>query len=358
MTPRENLINVLLRKGYTTVPTKFYLCPDLCRQFQEKTGSSEDYNDYFDMPSREIELPSLPDQQQIDWTKYYDIDLLDGVIFDDWGVAHEPGGAAAMHMTRMRHPMATFDSLEQMQAYPFPDFSTVDTAPLVAKVKDYHARDLAVFGAMECTIWETSWYLRDMSVLMVDMMSDDESATWLLDKVTEIACMRAAMFAKCGVDVLRIGDDVGMQQALMMSEDFYRQFLKSRLAQVIQAAKAVNPDIIIQYHSCGYVQPLIGDFIEAGIDVLNPFQPECMDFQEVHREYGDIVSFCGTIGTQSTMPFGSPEDVKKEVIKNLDIAGSKGGLLCCPTHLLEPEVPWDNIMAYLDACKEYESAGG
>ena len=78
-----------------------------------------------------------------------------------------------------------------------------------------------------------------------------------------------------------------------------------------------------------------------------------MDFKEIHEKYGAQISFSGTIGTQKLMPFGTPEEVKKEVIRNLDIATEKGGLFCCPNHLLEPEVPWENIEAYVVACNEY-----
>ena len=78
------------------------------------------------------------------------------------------------------------------------------------------------------------------------------------------------------------------------------------------------------YHSCGYVEPFIPHLMEAGVDVLDPVQPECMDFAKIHAEYGDVLSFHGTLGTQSTMPFGSPQDVRDVVFRNLDIAGAKG----------------------------------
>lgn len=100
--------------------------------------------------------------------------------------------------------------------------------------------------------------------------------------------------------------------------------------------------------------PLIDDFIEAEIDVLNPVQPECMDFKDIHAEFGDRVSFWGTIGTQTTMPFGTPSEVKEAVHRNLKIAGPQGGLLCSPTHLVEPEVLWENILAYINACKTFK----
>ena len=124
---------------------------------------------------------------------------------------------------------------------------------------------------------------------------------------------------------------------------------------MIQTAKAVNPDILISYHSCGYVEPFIPELIEVGVDILNPIQPECMDFKDIFDKYKRQISFNGTIGTQKLMPFGTPEEVKKEVKRNLDIAGEKGGLFCCPTHLLEPEVPWENIEAYVNACNNYKT---
>jgi uroporphyrinogen decarboxylase len=353
VTPRENLLSLLRRQGYKTAAVKFKLCPHLCEVYKQKTASELSYEDYFEMPMREIEFPRPAGQENIDWRRYYPYELKEGVTFDEWGVAHEPGSKEAAHMTRMRHPMAGFDSLEQIQAYPFPDFAAVPTGPIKKEVDSVHRRGLAAYGTLEMTIWEAAWYLRDMTKLMMDMAANDTKAVWLLEKVTELACIKAAAYARCGVDVLTLGDDVGMQSALIMSREFYRRFLKGRLARVIKAAKAIKPDIIIQYHSCGYVTPLIEDFIEAGIDVLNPVQPECMSFAEIHSRFDDRLSFSGTIGTQTTMPFGSPQDVRDIVFRNLTIAGPRGGLVCCPTHLLEPEVPWENILTYVQACRDF-----
>jgi uroporphyrinogen decarboxylase len=100
---------------------------------------------------------------------------------------------------------------------------------------------------------------------------------------------------------------------------------------------------------------MIPYLIEAGVDVLNPVQPECMDFKEIHAKYGDRLSFHGTIGTQTTMPFGTPEEVREAVFRNLEIAGRNGGLFVAPTHMLEPEVPIENVVAYINACREFGS---
>ena len=266
-------------------------------------------------------------------------------------MAHEPGSAAAYHMTYMHHPMEDFDSVEQVAAYPLPVYP--DSPTQTEQVRALHAADRAVIGEMQCTIWETAWYMRGMENLMCDMLSGDPVAEALLDRVTDIAVRRAVNYATAGADGLFLGDDIGMQRTIMMSEGLYGEWLKPRLRRVIDAARAVNPDIIVFYHSCGHVTELIPQLIEAGIDVLNPVQPECMDFEEIHDRFGDRLSFHGTIGTQSVMPFGTPEDVRRAVFRNLDIAGARGGLFVCPTHLLEPEVPVENVVAYIQACVDY-----
>jgi uroporphyrinogen decarboxylase len=186
------------------------------------------------------------------------------------------------------------------------------------------------------------------------MAMEDEKAVFLLDKITDLACFRTKKYAAAGADIIAMGDDVGMQETIMMSKGMYTTWLQPRLKKVIDAAKTVKPDVIVQYHSCGHVTELIPEFVAAGIDVLNPVQPECMDVMEIFSQHKDSLSFNGSLGTQTTMPFGTPQEVKDTVKRNLDAMGEQGGLLCCPTHVLEPEVPWDNIEAYVEACRNYK----
>lgn len=355
MTARENVLSLLRRQGYESAPVEFALCPSLEQTYREMTGGTVPYHEYFNFPTRFVAGPRLP-ERKIDWLQFYPDGLKAGASIDPtWGIAHEPGSEAAKHMTYMRHPLQQMDSLEQLQAYPFPDFTQATTGHMVEQVDAIHQQGLAAVGSMACTVWETAWYLRSMEELMMDMISEDEKATFLLDTITNAACISAVSCAQAGVDMLQLGDDIGMQSRIMMSETLYREWLKPRLTRVIRAAKTIKPDIIIFYHSCGYVRPFIDDLIESGVEVLNPVQPECMDFAEIHEEFGDRLSFHGTLGTQTTMPFGTPAEVKRMVHRNLDIAGEAGGLFCCPTHLLEPEVPWANIEAYVEACREYRS---
>lgn len=354
MTERANFFSLIKRTGYERIPVLYDFCPYL----QETCGQKvEDlYREIGFTPCPIAYAAGIPvkDSDTEKFRKYYGI-LKERTTIDIYGVANEPGSAAAMHMTHMLHPLEKIKTLEELEAYPFPEFvwDEEDVARQLARNNALKAQDRVICGSMQCTIWETAWYMRGMEVLMMDMMSEDEMAEFVLNKVTELAIHRAEYFVKTGAEVLYFGDDIGMQHTIMMSKELYQTWLKPRLKRVVDAARAINPDVIIFYHSCGFVEPFIEDLIEVGIDVLNPVQPECMDFAEIHAKYGDRISFHGTIGTQTTMPFGTPEEVRAEVFKNLDIAGKKGGLLVSPTHLLEPEVPWENIRAYIEACRDY-----
>lgn len=352
MTKRENLIAMLKGKPYQEVPVEFNLCPELVATYHEKTGSDLSYMEYFQMPWRyvdDIAIKENPEQ----FLKYYPYVLKEGSKIDVWGIAHEPGSAAAKHMTRMRYPLSLTEDLEEVKDYPFPDFAAGNASHQPEQVKAIHKQGLAAVGSMQVTIWETSWYIRGMENLMSDMICDPEMASFIFDKVTAQAQIRARSFALAGVDIIYLGDDIGMQHTQMMSEDLYCEWILPRLKNVIQTIRSVNPEIIIFYHSCGYVTPFIPYLIEAGIDVLNPIQSECMDFQEIFQKYGGKIGFHGTIGTQTTMPFASPQEVKGTAIHLLDIAGKTGRLFLAPTHMLEPEVAWENITAYVEACRNY-----
>lgn len=255
----------------------------------------------------------------------------------------------------MLHPLQNVSDASEIERYPFPDFTHItDDGSIAQAVRSIRKSDhVSIATGFQCTIWETAWYLRGMENLMMDMMEDNEIAHLLFDKITGISVCRAEKYAQCGVDILFLGDDIGMQRSIMMSIELWREWIFPRLKKVIDAAKNIKPDILIQYHSCGYIEPFIPHLIEAGVEILNPVQPECMDFTEIHRKYGDKLSFNGTLGTQTLMPFGTPDEVYEKTQENLRLAGSAGGLLCCPTHLLEPEVPYENVVAYIKACKDF-----
>jgi len=348
---RENLLSLYKQTGYDFVPIDFDLSPSQIENFKKLYNTDKNYREYFDFSEIFVNDLTLKDYSTQKFEKYFDgnVDLI-----DFWGVGHNSGSEACAHMTRMLHPMKDFTTIEQFENYPYPDYYNADPTKLNQDVKRIKKKGYIAKASMACTVWEISWYLRSMEQLMSDMILEPELAVYHLDRITEISCYRAKQFALAGVDIILTGDDIGMQTSIMMSEPMYVEWLKPRLKKIIKSAKDINPDILIEYHSCGYIEPFIPHLIECGIDILNPIQPESMDFLTIYNLYKNQLSFKGTIGTQTTMPFGTITDVKDIVKKNLDIATDKGGLFVCPTHLIEPEVPFDNIIAYIKACKAYK----
>ena len=351
MTNRENLLSLLKRKSCGWIPPEFVLCPALIEQFKAKHGDKTTYDAFYNFPWETIP-DALINRPAEDFYQFFP-PFQNTTHIDVWGVGHQQGSESCMHMTKMLYPMQNFDSIEQFETYSYPTLSPEVLARQKEVTQAIHSRGNAAVAQMPTTVWETAWYTRSMEELMADMMTESPLAEYHFDRITDIAIQRAEAYAKSGADILFVGDDIGMQHTIMMSIELYCQWIKPRITKVIKAAKAVNPEIVVFYHSCGYVTPFIPHLIEAGVDVLNPVQPECMSFAEIFSEYKGALSFHGTIGTQSTMPFGTPEDVRREVFKNLEIAGKNGGLFVAPTHILEPEVPYENIEAYVSACKEY-----
>jgi uroporphyrinogen decarboxylase len=256
-------------------------------------------------------------------------------------------------MTYMHNPLRGERTVEDFQTYPYPQIKAGEAVRLAAEVAELHEKGLAAVGVMQMTVWEAAWYMRGMEDLMADMMCEEDTASLHLDKVTDVACERARLYAAAGCDVIQLGDDIGMQKSIMMGVELWKEWIKPRLEKVIQAAKAVKPDVMIFYHSCGYILPFLEELADAGVEILNPIQPECMNFEEVYERIGDRMSFWGTIGTQKLLPFGTPEQVRSEVRKNLNLCGAQGGIVMGPTHMVEPEVPWENLEALVDECRRW-----
>ncbi len=353
MTPRERVLAVLNRQIPDRLPMEIKLTPPLMEQFKARTGG-DDPAEYFNLDVRDVVF-STPDVMP-DFSQYYP----DGVPpllnpagweVGEWGVGQMPG--SQLHFIHIEHPMRNLTSIADLKEYPFPDLTRPERhGHLESQVKALHDRGLFVIGFMEWTIFELAWHMRGMDNLFMDLVFNPEFATYLLDKITETRCFQAKRYAEAGVDLIKIGDDVGTQRAMLMSPETYREWFKPCHAAVIQAARQVRPDIPISYHSDGNCWDVIPDLIEIGVTTLNPVQPECLDIEKVKREFGRDLTFWGGVGTQTTMPFDTPDGVYDAVRRTIDILGPTG-YFPCPTHVLEPEVPWQNIEAYVKAVDEY-----
>lgn len=285
---------------------------------------------------------------QAEFGHYYDDgELPPGVGFDDYGVARVPGGY--YHFTHIHHPAKRFSSVAQYDSYPWPTYRYGDdAADRVAEIQEQGYAVTSFAGH----IWEVAWGVRGMDNLMLDFIERPDMAQAVLEPITANVEACAAEAARIGCDVVMFGDDVGMQDRLMMSPGMWRDWLFPCLKRAVSAARAVRPDVHCWYHSDGDIRQIIPDLIEAGIDVLNPIQPECMSPKALRAEYGKQLAFWGCVGTQTTFPFGTPAEMRRTVRDLVETVGQSGGLVVAPTHVLEPEVPWENMLAFLEALEE------
>jgi uroporphyrinogen decarboxylase len=357
MNSRERVVAALRRQEADRVPFDFALgfSPYQLEQFRHRTGQ-DNPDDYFGADVRGTGIGST--KLQSDFSKYIDKSVLPtGAYIDEWGQGHIPtvsNDQYHSHLEGYVYPMVNLRTRQDALDYPLPDIEAeYRYEPVARDVARYHERGLAVMAGMACTIFEVAWYLRSMELLLMDFVDNPEFAEALLDRITEKRIIQAQCFAELRPDVIMFGDDVASQRGMLMSVPMWRRWLKPRLARVIAAAKRTNPDVLIFYHSDGDATAIVPDLIEIGVEILNPVQPECMDPFALKKQYGDRLSFWGTLGTQSTLPFGTPDDVRRDIKDRCEIVGKGGGLLIAPTHMVEPEVPWENLVAFVEAVKEY-----
>jgi len=353
MTSRERVLTAMRRRQPDRPPFDFSFgfSPAQIAVFRQRTGADDPY-DYFGADTRMV-WPG-PTTLTTDYTPYLGA-MPAGSTIDEWGIGHVPTTSRDgdhAHLEGFQYPMRALETPADAADYPLPDLDADYRYDSVrSEISDIQGRGLAAMAMLECTIFERAWYLRSMERLLLDFADASAFATTLLDRITEKRVVQARRYAELGADVICYGDDVGTQRGMLMSVSMWRTWLKPRLARTIAAARAIRPDVLIFYHSDGDVTAIIPDLIEIGVDILNPIQPECMDPVALKRAYGERLSFWGTIGTQSTFPFGSPEDVRREVRARIATVGVGGGLFLAPTHVIEPEVPFDNIVAFVEAVR-------
>ncbi len=348
MSPRERVLTAMRRRQPDRVPKEWSFTPAVQEEFVRQTGET-DPAVYFGFERRNVGFRGpevLPD-----FAPWYRDGIPRNAVIGQYGNGQVPGDF--YHFHRYIYPLEHAETVAELEEYPWPDLTpTYRHEHLEQQVAELHAQEWFVAGSVG-HIWETAWQMPRMEKLMEKMVLDPPYAAYIFDRITENQVFAARRFAQSGCDMIHCGDDIGMQDRLMMSPAMWREWLKPRWRHVIKSAKDENPEILAWYHSDGDVRPVIEDLIEIGFDILNPVQPECMDPAALRRQYGDRLAFWGCIGTQTTMPFGTPDDVRAAVKWTIENVGHDGGLLIAPTHVLEPDVPWENITALHEAVQEY-----
>ncbi|MCL4385943.1 MAG: hypothetical protein M1326_06500 [Cyanobacteria bacterium] len=212
----------------------------------------------------------------------------------------------------------------------------------------------AIVGGVTCTIFEGCCMLRGLSRVLIDLIENEDFLNDLMDKLTDYHYKVGENLIKLGVDVIYIGDDVGMQTGMLISPNMWRKYLKPRYDKLFRTWKKINKNIIFALHSDGCIEPIVPDLIEIGLDILNPVQPGTMNDYEIKRKYGNKLTFWGGINVQKTIPFGSAKDVVDEVKDRISTFSNNGGFIISSSHNVQPNIrSIDNTFIYYWACNKY-----
>jgi uroporphyrinogen decarboxylase len=275
---------------------------------------------------------------------------------DEWGVTwktieYETRFGKGKYTEPFGPPLADDHALDR---YIGPDPNCPELYTEAERVICAYKDEYWIVGVTPTTIFESAWALRGYERLLMDMAAHPAKADRVLEIPYHYHKTVTQRLVKLGVDMIWLGDDVGGQNAMLMSPKMWRTYLKPRMADLIASLRAINPRIKIAYHTDGVVYPIIPELIEIGIDVLNPIQPMAMDPVRLKKEHGDRLCFWGSMDIQQTIPFGMPADVKNEVVTRLKTIGQDGGLIIGPTHNLQLDTPLENFWAMVNTIRETE----
>lgn len=277
---------------------------------------------------------------------------------DEWGVTHHRPQPDGLYYSMVRSPLSGPGvTVQDVRSYPWPNTGDPQR---IAGLREHalafrsQGRAVVIKGVL-AGVFEMSQRVRGMETLLMDMAADEALAGAFFDKMVELklAFWEMALPPLADVvDVISEADDYGTQVSQLISPRMFRKLLKPRLAVLFKRIKALAPNAKLFFHSCGNVRPLLPDFIELGVDILNPVHVRAtgMNPVELKRDFGsDICFWGGGVDTQGVLPSGTPAEVKDDVRRNVDALAPGGGFVFNTIHNIQADVPPQNIVAMWEA---------
>jgi uroporphyrinogen decarboxylase len=276
----------------------------------------------------------------------------DGAMINEFGMKMRQG---ALYMEVIEEPLKDVTSEDAVRRFPFPDPLAAGRFDDAQQTIARYQNDYCIIGDLELSMFEMAWHMVGLEKFLLDMASDEPYVSLLFDRVLEFTIGVGKKLVELGVDIVWTGDDIGSQNAMMISPRMWRSIFKPRQAELIRELKAINPKVLVAYHSDGVVAPVLDDLIEIGVDVFNPVQPNVPghDARELKAKFGDRIAFWGGIDQQQLLPYGTPEEIEKDVADKIQALGQGGGYLCAPAHILQADVSMENVEVFIAAVKKH-----
>jgi len=284
--------------------------------------------------------------------------------FDEWGFTHH-FLKDGFWFSLVKSPLAAVDfSREDMvDTYPWPEARNKQRfAGLSEKALEYRNQGKAVFTKGLCAgLFEMHQRVRGMENAMLDPFMYERNSDKLIGKLADLKIeFWDALLDQAGdaVDIVGEGDDYGTQQSQLISPEQFRSYYKPHFYRMLAFIKRKKPHLKILFHSCGNVRPILPDLIEMGVDILNPVHVTATGMEPIQlkKDFGkDLVFWGGGVDTQHVLPSGTPEQVKDNVKRNIEALASGGGFVFGTIHNIQAEVPPQNVVAMMEALREYKT---
>ncbi|MCL2816557.1 MAG: hypothetical protein FWD23_18320 [Oscillospiraceae bacterium] len=351
MTSRERVLTALEHKETDIVPFSL--------GFGINYPAKKELAEYMGIPMGELDkiLGSLADIRHVGprytGPKDRNKGFPDGSYLDMWGVTRSPkSNAKDTYMEISKYPLADMKSPDELEDYIFPRVEWFDFSVIPEQIEAAAAAGDYALMASGGNIFESSWYMRGLENMFADLIAEKEFACRLINKVTDFFVSYSQKILEAGkgkIDLYFTADDIGGQNGLLMSLPMWEEMLKPYHKKLNKTIHGYGAKVV--YHSDGAVMEAVGGLIDMGVDVLEALQFDAagMDPAALKDMAGGRLCFHGGVSVQSTLPFGTPEEVEAEVKERVKVLGRNGGYILAPSHAVQAGTPPENIYAFLKA---------
>lgn len=342
MNSKERVLTALAHSEPDRVPLNYLGTPEVDRKLKAhfQTDNMDTVLDKLGVDLRIVDAPYIGPELKI-WP--------DGRFRNYWGHIRKPiKNQSGIYDESVEFPYADFKSAEDVKKFPWPQVQWFDYSRIEEdcdRLGDY----AVVFGMPgNMDLINGTAYGRGVERLIYDIALNDPVGRECMARRFQCCYARsqeALQKANGKIDIFWIGDDYGTQNGLLISPQKWRELFFPRLKSMCDLGHSYGAKVML--HSCGSTRPLWPDLIKAGVDIYETIQPEAADMKPagLKKDFGAEICFHGTISTQKTLPFGSREDVVREVQERIKTVGANGGLILAPSHNIQPDAPLENILA-------------
>jgi len=266
----------------------------------------------------------------------------DGTVLDGFGVVWQQTDV------NRGAPVSAPLTGPSLAGYRFPDPG--DPARLEALAQSIEGNEDLYVAVFVGDLFERASFLRGMENILLDMMLHPGFAHDLLQSIMDYVLASMEEVARLPVDCVFLSDDYGDQRGLLVSPDTWREFIAPELRRFCRRARQLG--VAPALHSCGNVRELLPELIDIGFDIIHPLQPEALDVVEVKQTLGGRFTIYGGLDTQRVLPDGTPGDVRALIAERIRELSPGGGFILGPAMKIQHDVPWENVLALLEACRE------